>query len=95
MSKDGNLISKIKNAVATLDVDELRMALSEAFRSGLPGIAIVSEGIMKGIKHSGDIGLIIAAEILKDEIDNLIEVQKKKKSENKSKILRESCHRYC
>lgn len=76
MSKSGDLTSKIKEAVATLDVDGLRMLLREAFSSGFSGMDIVSKGISKGIKLSGDVGLIVAADILKREVDRLLESEK-------------------
>ncbi len=82
MNKDVDLISRIKEAVSDLDVEGIRYTLSEAFKSGLLGVDIVVEGIEKGIERSGDIGLIIAAAILKEEIDKIIvdEKQKIKKS---------------
>ncbi|KKK61095.1 hypothetical protein LCGC14_3017760 [marine sediment metagenome] len=85
MSKDVDLISRITKSVSSLDVEELRFVLSEAFKAGLSGIDIVTEGIKEGIKRSGDIGLIVAAEVLKDEINKLIvdEKQKIKKSYQK------------
>ena len=85
MSEDDNLISRIKESVSSLDVEGLRSVLSEAFKSGLSGMDIVSEGIMEGIKLSGDVGLIVAAEILKEEINKVmvIEKQKIKKSSHK------------
>ncbi len=86
MSKDIELISRIRECVSGLDVDGLRSALSEAFKSGLSGMDIVAEGIKKGIKRSGDIGLIVAAEVLKDEIDKLIINEKKKTKHNSQKF---------
>lgn len=85
MSKDIDIISRITESVSSLDVEGLRSVLSEAFKSGLSGMDIVSEGIMEGIKLSGDVGLIVAAEILKDEINKVmvIEKQKIKKSSHK------------
>ena len=82
MNRDVDLISRIKEAVSDLDVEGIRYTLSEAFKSGLLGVDIVVEGIEKGIERSGDIGLIVAAAILKEEIDKLIvdEKQKIKKS---------------
>jgi methanogenic corrinoid protein MtbC1 len=82
VSKDVVLISRIKEAVSNLDVEGIRYTLSEAFKSGLSGVDIVIEGIEKGIKRSGDIGLIVTAAILKEEIDKVIvnEKQKIKKS---------------
>ncbi len=82
MSKDVDLISRIKEAVSNLDVEGIRYTLSEAFKSGLSGVDIVIEGIEKGIKRTGDIGLIVTAAILKEEIDKVIigEKQKIKKS---------------
>jgi 5-methyltetrahydrofolate--homocysteine methyltransferase len=78
VSKDADLISRIKESVSSLDVEGLRSVLCEAFKSGLSGVDIVTEGIMKGIKLSGDIGLIVAAEVLKDEINKLIVEEKQK-----------------
>ena len=78
MSKDVDLISKIKEAVSNLDVEGIRDTLSEAFKSGLSGVDIVIEGIEKGIKRTGDIGLIVTAAILKEEIDKVIVDEKKK-----------------
>ena len=82
MSKDLDLISRIKEAVSNLDVEGIRDTLGEAFKSGLSGVDIVVEGIEKGIKRTGDIGLIVTAAILKEEIDKVIidEKQKIKKS---------------
>ena len=82
MSKDVDLISRIKEAVSNLDVEGIRDTLSEAFKSGLSGVDIVVKGIEKGIKRTGDIGLIISAAILKEEIDKIIvdEKQKTRKS---------------
>jgi len=82
VNRDVDLISRIKEAVSDLDVEGIRYTLSEAFKSGLLGVDIVVEGIEKGIERSGDIGLIIAAAILKEEIDKIIvdEKQKIKKS---------------
>ncbi len=78
MSKDVDLISRIKEAVSNLDVEEIRGTLSEAFKSGLSDVDIVVEGIEKGIKRTGDIGLIVSAAILKEEIDKLIVDEKQK-----------------
>ena len=78
MSKDIVLISKIKEAVSNLDVEGIRHSLSEAFKSGLSGVDIVIKGIEKGIKRSGDIGLIVTAAILKEELDKVIVDEKKK-----------------
>ena len=78
MSKDVDLISRIKEAVSNLDVEGIRYTLGEAFKSGLSGVDIVVEGIEKGIERSGDIGLIVAAAILKEEIDKLIVNEKQK-----------------
>ncbi len=78
MNRDVDLISRIKEAVSDLDVEGIRYTLSEAFKSGLLGVDIVVEGIEKGIERSGDIGLIIAAAILKEEIDKLIVDEKQK-----------------
>ena len=82
MIKDVDLISRIKEAVSNLDVEGIRDTLGEAFKSGLSGVDIVVEGIEKGIKRTGDIGLIVTAAILKEEIDKVIvdEKQKIKKS---------------
>ncbi len=78
MSKDADLISRIKEAVSNLDVEGIRYTLNEAFKSGLSGVDIVVEGIEKGIKRTGDIGLIVSAAILKEEIDKLIVDEKQK-----------------
>ena len=78
MNRDVDLISRIKEAVSDLDVEGIRYTLSEAFKSGLLGVDIVVEGIEKGIERSGDIGLIIAAAILKEEIDKIIVDEKHK-----------------
>jgi len=82
VSKDVDLISRIKESVSNLDVEGIRHSLGEAFKSGLSGVDIVIEGIEKGIKRTGDIGLIVSAAILKEEIDKIIvnEKQKIKKS---------------
>ncbi len=82
MTTDGDLISRIKEAVSNLDVEGIRYTLHEGFKSGLSGVDIVVEGLEKGIERSGDFGLIIAAAVLKEEIDKLIvdEKQKTKKS---------------
>jgi methanogenic corrinoid protein MtbC1 len=78
VSKDVDLISRIKEAVSNLDVEGIRYTLNEAFKSGLSGVDIVVEGIEKGIKRTGDIGLIVSAAILKEEIDKLIVDEKQK-----------------
>ncbi len=78
MNRDVDLISRIKEAVSDLDVEGIRYTLSEAFKSGLLGVDIVVEGIEKGIKRSGDIGLIVTAAILKEEIDKVIIDEKHK-----------------
>ena len=78
MNKDVDLISRIKEAVSNLDVEGIRYTLNEAFKSGLSGVDIVVEGIEKGIKRTGDIGLIVSAAILKEEIDKIIIDEKQK-----------------
>jgi len=78
VSKDVDLISRIKEAVSNLDVEGIRDTLSEAFKSGLSGVDIVVKGIEKGIKRTGDIGLIVSAAILKEEIDKIIVDEKQK-----------------
>ncbi|KKK41955.1 hypothetical protein LCGC14_0884590 [marine sediment metagenome] len=78
MSKEVELISRIKKAVSYLDVEGIRETLGEAFKSGLSGVDIVVEGIEKGIKRTGDIGLIVTAAILKEELDKVIVDEKKK-----------------
>jgi methanogenic corrinoid protein MtbC1 len=85
LSTNIDLISRIKESVSNLDVEGIRYALSEAFKSGLSGVDIVIEGIDKGIKRTGDIGLIVTAAILKEELDKVIvdEKQKIKRSTQK------------
>jgi 5-methyltetrahydrofolate--homocysteine methyltransferase len=78
VKRDIGIISRITESVSSLDVEGLRSVLSEAFKSGLSGMDIVSEGIMEGIKLSGDVGLIVASEVLKDEINKVMVIEKQK-----------------
>jgi 5-methyltetrahydrofolate--homocysteine methyltransferase len=62
------LLSSIKESVTTLDFFQLRSALKEAFDAGVSGLDIIKKGVLAGIKESGEIGLIVAAEALNREL---------------------------
>jgi 5-methyltetrahydrofolate--homocysteine methyltransferase len=86
VSKEETLISKIRTSVEFIDFYDLRDALNEAFKIGISTKDIVSRGILKGIKRSGDVGLIVAAEALREELDKIIEADEDKLIENSKKF---------
>jgi 5-methyltetrahydrofolate--homocysteine methyltransferase len=62
------LLGEIRSAVESLDFQKMREALRQARNAGVPGYTIVTKGILEGVKRSGEIGLLLAAEALKKEV---------------------------
>jgi len=87
MENNQVFLTKIRNKVASLEFLELREALKEAYNAGITGYEMIKYGILEGIKCSGDIGLMIAAEALSKELPQLT---KRDTKQNKNNIQNSS-----
>ena len=87
MENNQVFLTKIRNKVASLEFLELREALKEAYNAGITGYEMIEYGILEGIKCSGDIGLMIAAEALSKELPQLT---KRATKQNKNNIQNSS-----
>ncbi len=65
---DNYYINKIIDAVNTLDFFSMKEAIKEAIDMGVSIIDIIKKGVLVGLEESGEMGLILAAEALEDEI---------------------------
>ncbi|MDX1798304.1 MAG: cobalamin-dependent protein [Candidatus Lokiarchaeia archaeon] len=65
---DNYYINNIIKAVNTLDFYSMREAIKDAFDKGISIIDIVKKGILVGLEESGEMGLILAAEALEEEL---------------------------
>ncbi|MFX1497524.1 MAG: B12-binding domain-containing protein [Promethearchaeota archaeon] len=68
-SKDhSHYINSIIEAVNSLDFYSMKESIKQAIDAEVPVINIVKKGILEGLKESGEMGLILAAEALEGEI---------------------------
>ncbi|KKN11140.1 hypothetical protein LCGC14_1029490 [marine sediment metagenome] len=76
--KDGYFINKIIEAVCSLDFFSMKETIKEAVNAGVSTIDIIKKGVLEGLEESGEMGLILAAEALAEEMPNIDEEKRKK-----------------
>lgn len=80
-NQDANyFINMIIEAVKSLDFFSMKESIKLAIRTGISSIDIIRKGLLEGLQESGDMGLILAAEVLDGELLIINEEQKKKLS---------------
>ncbi len=68
-----NIINEIIEAVNSLDFFSMKAAIKNAIDANIPIIDVIKKGVLTGLEESGEMGLILAAEALGDQIVNLEE----------------------
>lgn len=79
-------INEIIEAVNILDFYSMKIAIREAINMKIPIVDIIKKGVLVGLEESGEMGLILAAEALDDEIISIDQEEQKRlaKSQNYS-----------
>ncbi len=75
--KKEDFIKKIIKAVESLDFFSMKESIKKAIEAGISNIDIIKNGILKGLEESGEIGLILAAEALEEELELMGEEKQK------------------
>ncbi len=70
-------INKIIESVSSLDFYSMRDAIKESVDAGVSTIDIIKKGVLEGLEESGEMGLILAAEALAEEMPNIDEEKRK------------------
>ncbi len=60
-------IDKIIQAVTSLDFYSMKITIKKAIEAGISTIDIITEGVLIGLEESGEMGLILAADVLDEE----------------------------
>ncbi len=82
--KDGYFINKIIEAVCSLDFFSMKETIKEAVNAGVSTIDIIKKGVLEGLEESGEMGLILAAEALAEEMPNIDEEKRKKLAQERN-----------
>lgn len=77
-------IKKIVESVESLDFYSMKMAIKQAMEAEVPITDIIKQGVLIGLKESGEMGLILAAEALEGELMSI--------DENERRKIEESCN---
>ncbi|MFX0003792.1 MAG: B12-binding domain-containing protein [Candidatus Hodarchaeota archaeon] len=81
---DDYYITKIIEAVNILDFYSMKQAIKEAIDQGISIVEIIEKGVLVGLEESGEMGLILAAEALEDEIISIDEEEQKRLTKSKN-----------
>ncbi len=81
---DGSFINKIIEAVCSLDFFSMKETIKEAVNAGVSTIDIIKKGVLEGLEESGEMGLILAAEALAEEMPNIDEEKRKKLAQERN-----------
>ncbi len=68
LQEDKQYIDNIIDAVRSLDFYTMKAVIKEAIDAGISTIKIIKRGVLEGLEDSGEMGLILAAEALGDEL---------------------------
>jgi methanogenic corrinoid protein MtbC1 len=71
-------VNNIIEAVSSLDFYSMKEAIKQAIDARVPIIDIINKGILQGLEESGEMGLILAAEALQDEIIYIDEEERRR-----------------
>lgn len=71
-------VTNIIEAVSSLDFYSMKDAIKQAIDARVPIIDIINKGILQGLEESGEMGLILAAEALQDEIIYIDEEERRR-----------------
>jgi len=61
-------LNKIIDAVNSLDFYSMKITIKKAIEAGISTIDIITKAVLKGLEESGEMGLILAADVLDEEI---------------------------
>ncbi|MFX1281337.1 MAG: B12-binding domain-containing protein [Promethearchaeota archaeon] len=75
---DEYYINEIIEAVNILDFYSMKIAIREAVNMRIPMVDIIKKGVLVGLEESGEMGLILAAEALDDEIISIDQEEQKR-----------------
>ena len=81
---DDYFINKVIEAVSSLDFYSMREAIKESVDAGVSTIDIIKKGVLEGLEESGEMGLILAAEALSEEMPNIDEEKRKKLAQERN-----------
>ena len=81
---DDSYINKIIQAVTSLDFYSMKITIKNAIKAGISTIDIITKGVLKGLEESGEMGLILAADVLDEEVLAIDENERKKLAESRN-----------